>query len=109
MTSRGVVFDICFIVLVCLLQAQGGDSLSKVAWLAGIRLDKLMLDNTDVVRDLDAPVQGMQLLLCNPALGEQANSEASFRALVAWVAFATALEAIFAQPFKMLLPLHYQV
>ncbi|WIA42770.1 hypothetical protein OEZ86_008710 [Tetradesmus obliquus] len=50
-------------------QAQPGDYLSKVAWLAGIRIDKLMLDNTDVVKDLDASLQGMKLLLCNPTPG----------------------------------------
>lgn len=50
-------------------QSQPDDYLSKVAWLAGIRLDKFMLDNTEVVRDLDAPLQGIQLLLCNPATG----------------------------------------
>ncbi|WIA17476.1 hypothetical protein OEZ85_014315 [Tetradesmus obliquus] len=50
-------------------QAQPGDYLSKVAWLAGIRLDKFMLDNTGVVKDLDAQLQGGQLLLCNPAPG----------------------------------------
>ncbi|KAF6264603.1 hypothetical protein COO60DRAFT_73096 [Scenedesmus sp. NREL 46B-D3] len=48
-----------------LYKARSGDYLSKVAWLAGIPLDSFMLDNTDRVRDLDAPLQGVQLLLCN--------------------------------------------
>jgi hypothetical protein len=53
-----------------LLQAQPGDYLSRVAGLAGIRLEKFMLDNTDVVKDLDAALQGSQLLLCDPTPGE---------------------------------------
>jgi hypothetical protein len=53
-----------------MLQAQPGDYLSKVAGLVGIRLEKFMLDNTDVVKDLDASLQGSQLLLCDPTPGE---------------------------------------
>ncbi|KAF6250132.1 hypothetical protein COO60DRAFT_910396 [Scenedesmus sp. NREL 46B-D3] len=52
-----------------LYKARPGDYLSKVAWLAGIPLDRFMLDNTDQVKDLDAPLQGVQLLLCNPRQG----------------------------------------
>ena len=59
--------------LLLLLQARPGDYLSKVAWLAGIPLDRFMLDNTDQVKDLDAPLQGVQLLLCNPRQGEGAS------------------------------------
>ncbi|KAF6264602.1 hypothetical protein COO60DRAFT_1698194 [Scenedesmus sp. NREL 46B-D3] len=50
-------------------KARPGDYLSRVAWLAGIPLDRFMLDNTDRVKDLDTPVQGVQLLLCNPQQG----------------------------------------
>lgn len=53
-----------------LLQARSGDYLSKVAWLAGIPLDAFMLDNTGQVKDLDASLQGVLLLLCNPKQGE---------------------------------------
>ncbi|KAF6244013.1 hypothetical protein COO60DRAFT_121768 [Scenedesmus sp. NREL 46B-D3] len=52
-----------------LYKARPGDYLSKVAWLAGIPLDRFMLDNTDQVKDLDAPLQGVQLLLCKPKQG----------------------------------------
>jgi hypothetical protein len=41
-----------------------------VAWLAGIPLDKFMLDNTEAVKDLDAPLAGVNLLLCGPKPGE---------------------------------------
>jgi hypothetical protein len=51
-------------------QAKGTDYLSRVAWLAGIPLDKFMLDNTEAVKDLDAPLAGVNLLLCGPARGE---------------------------------------
>jgi hypothetical protein len=51
-------------------QAKGTDYLSRVAWLAGIPLDKFMLDNTEAVKDLDAPLAGVNLLLCGPAPGE---------------------------------------
>jgi hypothetical protein len=48
----------------CMHQAKGTDYLSRVAWLAGIPLDKFMLDNTEAVRDLDAALAGVNLLLC---------------------------------------------
>jgi hypothetical protein len=51
-------------------QAKGTDYLSRVAWLAGIPLDRFMLDNTEAVKDLDAPLAGVNLLLCGPAPGE---------------------------------------
>lgn len=57
-------------MFVDVLQAQPDDYLSKIAWLAGIRLDQLMLDNIDVVTDLDASLKGARLLMCNPTLGE---------------------------------------
>jgi hypothetical protein len=41
-----------------------------VAWLAGIPLDNFMLDNTATIKDLDAPLTGINLLLCGPAPGE---------------------------------------
>jgi hypothetical protein len=47
------------------MQARAGDYLSKVAWLAGIPLEKFMMDNTARVKDLEAPVQGTSLLLCS--------------------------------------------
>jgi hypothetical protein len=51
------------------VQAQPGDYLSKVAFLSGIKLQQFMLDNMAIVKDLDAQLQGTQLLLCNPAQG----------------------------------------
>ncbi|KAF6260274.1 hypothetical protein COO60DRAFT_907568 [Scenedesmus sp. NREL 46B-D3] len=50
-------------------KARPGDYLSKVAWLAGIPLGRFMLENTDQVKDLDAPLHGKQLLLCKPKQG----------------------------------------
>jgi hypothetical protein len=46
-------------------KARSGDYLSKVAWLAGVPLETFMLDNIWTVKDLDAPIQGTTLLLCN--------------------------------------------
>jgi hypothetical protein len=57
--------------LLLLLQARSGDYLAMVSWLAGIPLDKLLLDNTAYVKDLDSSLQGTQLLLCNPKQGER--------------------------------------
>ncbi|WIA08089.1 hypothetical protein OEZ85_007552 [Tetradesmus obliquus] len=63
-------FDFPSAVLAHILSyARSGDYLSKVAWLAGIPLDAFMLDNTGQVTDLDASLQGVQLLLCNPKQG----------------------------------------
>jgi hypothetical protein len=53
-----------------LLQAQPGDYMSKVAWLAGIPLEKFMLDNAATVKDLDAPLSRTQLLLCDARKGK---------------------------------------
>jgi hypothetical protein len=44
--------------------------LSKVAWQAGIPLDQFMLDNAAAVKDLDAALNGTQLLLCSPQQGQ---------------------------------------
>eukprot|EP00878_Enallax_costatus_P013702 GHUV01014328.1.p1 GENE.GHUV01014328.1~~GHUV01014328.1.p1 ORF type:complete len:249 (+),score=27.33 GHUV01014328.1:1824-2570(+) len=41
------------------------DCLSLVAWRAGVPLERLMLDNVGVVKDLDAPITGKQLILCS--------------------------------------------
>jgi hypothetical protein len=51
------------------LQARSGDYLSLLAWQAGIPLDRLLLDNTAAVRDLDAALEGTRLMLCNPKQG----------------------------------------
>jgi hypothetical protein len=40
-----------------------------LAWLSGIRLDQLLLDNVAAVKDLDSSLGGTQLLLCNPKQG----------------------------------------
>jgi predicted Rdx family selenoprotein len=50
-------------------QAQPADYLSRVAWMAGIKLETFMLDNVGNVKDLDAPLAGTSLLLCGPAQG----------------------------------------
>jgi len=63
----------CLALLSCPFcwQAKSSDYISKIAWLAGIPLEQLLLDNTNVVVDLDAPLSGATLLLCNPAQGQQ--------------------------------------
>jgi hypothetical protein len=53
-------------------QAQAGDYLSKIAIHCGIRLEKLLLDNIEQLDNLDTPVVGKLLLLCNPRAGEPA-------------------------------------
>jgi hypothetical protein len=64
----------CWVALQTSLVAcrRAGDYLSKVAWRAGIPLEKFMLDNTAIVKDLEAPLQGTSLLLC-PWLGIKSN------------------------------------
>jgi hypothetical protein len=57
------------------LQARPGDILSQVAWMADIPLDKFMLDNTGIVKDLDAQLEGKQLLLCNPGQGRVSSAQ----------------------------------
>lgn len=51
------------------LQAQPRDYLSRVAWLEGVPLEQLLLDNAAVIKDLDTALNGTQLLLCNPQRG----------------------------------------
>jgi hypothetical protein len=60
---------VLYLAIVHMHQAKGTDYLSRVAWLAGIPLDKFMLDNTEAVKDLDAALAGVNLLLCGPAPG----------------------------------------
>eukprot|EP00878_Enallax_costatus_P028282 GHUV01030534.1.p1 GENE.GHUV01030534.1~~GHUV01030534.1.p1 ORF type:complete len:437 (+),score=68.02 GHUV01030534.1:910-2220(+) len=50
-------------------KAKAGDYMSKMAWLAGISLDKFMMDNVGIVKDLDKPLEGTNLLVCNPKPG----------------------------------------
>ena len=54
----------------CCLQALSGDYMSRVAWLAGIPLDRFMMDNVEQVKDLDASLEGVRLLVCSPKAGE---------------------------------------
>eukprot|EP00775_Hariotina_reticulata_P003715 gene3715-biopygen5397 len=49
--------------------AKSGDYISRIAWIADIPVWQLLLDNTKAVVDLDAPLTGTTLLLCNPAQG----------------------------------------
>lgn len=51
-------------------QVRAGDYMSKIAVQFGIDITNFMLDNTDNVKDLDAPLNGKQLLVCNPKTGE---------------------------------------
>lgn len=53
----------------CFLQAGPGDYLSKIAFLGGLKLNRLLQDNLDTITDLDMPLQGRRLLLCNPNPG----------------------------------------
>eukprot|EP00877_Chromochloris_zofingiensis_P004388 jgi/Chrzof1/13950/Cz08g19040.t1 len=45
--------------------AQKGDYISKVAKIANIELEALLLDNQQVILDLDEPLEGKRLRLCN--------------------------------------------
>eukprot|EP00878_Enallax_costatus_P028535 GHUV01030826.1.p1 GENE.GHUV01030826.1~~GHUV01030826.1.p1 ORF type:complete len:522 (+),score=79.04 GHUV01030826.1:303-1868(+) len=54
-------------------KARAGDYMSRVAWLAGIRLDKFMIDNAPYVKDLDAPLVGTNLLVCKPGKPEDVH------------------------------------
>lgn len=62
---RDTVLCVCGHVLL-LLQAQPGDFISKVADAAVIRVGQLLLDNNSTLKDLDKPLEGTQLLLCDP-------------------------------------------
>eukprot|EP00878_Enallax_costatus_P007935 GHUV01008301.1.p1 GENE.GHUV01008301.1~~GHUV01008301.1.p1 ORF type:complete len:549 (+),score=91.58 GHUV01008301.1:280-1926(+) len=64
-----------------LYKARVGDYLSKIASLAGIPLDTFMLDNTPYVKDLDAPLEGTTLLLCNPLPGSIYSASAPLPAV----------------------------
>ncbi|WIA36917.1 hypothetical protein OEZ86_008162 [Tetradesmus obliquus] len=57
-------------------KAQPRDYLSRVAWLEGVPLEQLLLDNAAVIKDLDTALNGTQLLLCNPQRGATAASAA---------------------------------
>uniref|UniRef100_A0A383VH09 Peptidase C1A papain C-terminal domain-containing protein n=1 Tax=Tetradesmus obliquus TaxID=3088 RepID=A0A383VH09_TETOB len=57
-------------------KAQPRDYLSRVAWLEGVPLEQLLLDNAAVIKDLDTALNGTRLLLCNPQRGATAASAA---------------------------------
>lgn len=44
--------------------------MSKVALSAGIPLNKFVEDNNGIVKDLDAPLDGKRLVVCNPKPGK---------------------------------------
>lgn len=48
-----------------LYTAQPADYISKVAVLFGMQVHQLLLDNEDTVSDLDAPIEGKTLVVCN--------------------------------------------
>lgn len=52
-----------------MVQAQPGDYPSRLALITRIPLEKFMLDNTPYIKDLDKPLTGIQVLLCNPVEG----------------------------------------
>ena len=52
-----------------LMQARRGDYVSKVAWGARIQVEDFLYDNVDIIRDLDKPLEGLKLRLCNPFPG----------------------------------------
>jgi hypothetical protein len=64
----------------CCLQAGPGDYISKVAWLAGIPLDQLMIGNAETVKDLDAPLSGTRLLLCGAQQGKESYCSVDIQA-----------------------------
>ncbi|KAF6254509.1 hypothetical protein COO60DRAFT_1540537 [Scenedesmus sp. NREL 46B-D3] len=65
-----------------LYKARPGDFISGVAWQAGVPLERFMLDNIATVKDLDAPLQGTQLLLCNPQQGTSSIADPQLEALL---------------------------
>eukprot|EP00878_Enallax_costatus_P009741 GHUV01010173.1.p1 GENE.GHUV01010173.1~~GHUV01010173.1.p1 ORF type:complete len:216 (+),score=39.77 GHUV01010173.1:557-1204(+) len=58
-----------------LYKARAGDYMSKIAWLAGIDLEKFMIENAGIVEDLDAPLKGISLLVCNATRGQKPVSQ----------------------------------
>jgi hypothetical protein len=57
------------------LQARPGDDLGKIALRSNIPLDKLLLDNVDQLPQVDGPLAGKLLQLCNPPrFGECASN-----------------------------------
>lgn len=49
----------------CHTQARKGDYISKVAQIFNVELEDLLLDNQRVILDLDEPIEGRRLRLCN--------------------------------------------
>eukprot|EP00878_Enallax_costatus_P037368 GHUV01042202.1.p1 GENE.GHUV01042202.1~~GHUV01042202.1.p1 ORF type:complete len:538 (+),score=52.55 GHUV01042202.1:820-2433(+) len=47
-------------------QARTGDFASMIAWRAGITLARFLLNNTQTIKSLDTPLNGQQVLLCDP-------------------------------------------
>jgi hypothetical protein len=45
-------------------QASASDYLSGVAFRTGVFLEKLLADNLDAVKSLDAPLAGKRLVVC---------------------------------------------
>lgn len=62
--SQPYLYVLC--TLKFMLQAQAGDYISKVADMAVVRVSQLLLDNNSTLRDLDKPLEGTQLILCDP-------------------------------------------
>jgi hypothetical protein len=46
------------------IQATSDDYLSKISFLSGVPLDRLLMDNNQTIKDLDTPIAGKALLLC---------------------------------------------
>lgn len=45
--------------------AQPADYISQVATLFGVQIQQLLLDNVDTITNLDAPIAGSTLVICN--------------------------------------------
>lgn len=45
-------------------QAVPGDDLSKLSFRSGVPLEKILLDNLQVLKDISAPLEGKTLLVC---------------------------------------------
>lgn len=56
------------------VQGRPGDFPSIVAWRAGVSLARFLLNNTDTIKYVDAPLEGQKVLLCDPRRGEAGNS-----------------------------------
>jgi hypothetical protein len=59
-----------FFLLLPTLQAQVGDYVSKISLLFDLELGRFLTENTGRIKDLNTPLTGQQLMVCQPHPGE---------------------------------------